>query len=157
MDGGDSVSVMVMKIAALAAAALVAAVPCSAEGQLAELFRAVANGGSWATIEVEAGRGSFKSAAMPVAGLSLEGCFQVWEGHSGTWRVRAEDLLGDAEIDVEVEPGESVLFEYEAGLRAQVEVTVEWSEPRDTTFFAWVGLKGLASDPQRDVCEPPPS
>lgn len=145
-----------MKIAAVAAAALLAAVPRAADGQLAELFRAVANGGSWTTIEVEAGRGAFKSAAMPVAGLSLEGCFQVWEGHSGTWRVRAEDLLGDAEIDVEVEPGEGVPFEYQAGLRAQLEITVEWSEPRDTTFFAWVGLKGLAGDPQRDVCEPPP-
>ncbi len=145
-----------MKTAVVVAAAALAAVPSSAEGQLAELFRAVANGGSWTTIEVEGGRGSFKSAAMPVAGLSLEGCFQVWEGHSGRWRVRTHDLFGDAEIDVEVTPGESVPFEYEAGLRAQVEVAVEWSEPRDTTLFVWVGLKALAGDPQRDVCQPPP-
>lgn len=151
-----------MKLAAVPAAALsltllsLAGAPSNADGQMAELFRAVANGGSWTRIAVEEGRGRFKSAILPVAGLSVEGCFQVWEGHSGTWRVRAEDLLGDAEIDAEVQPGEGVPFQYSAGLRAQIQVTVEWSEPRDTTFVAWVGVKGLGGDPDRDICEPPP-
>ena len=149
-----------MKLATVPVAALsvlsLAVAPDAAEAQLGELFRAVANGGSWTRLVVEEGRGRFRSAVLPVAGLSLEGCFQVWDGHSGTWRVRAEDLLGDAEIDVEVQPGEGVPFQYKAGLRAQIEITVEWSEPRDTTFVAWVGLKGLGGDPERDICEPPP-
>ncbi len=149
----------VMKLAALPVAALsllsLAGAPGKAEAQMGELFRAVANGGAWTQIAIEEGRGRFQSAVLPVAGLSVEGCFQVWEGHSGTWRVRAEDLMGEAEIDAEVQPGEGVPFQYRAGLRAQIQVTVEWSEPRDTTFVAWVGLKGLSGDPDRDVCEPP--
>ena len=150
-----------MKLATVPVAALsvlsLAVAPDAAEAQLGELFRAVANGGSWARLVVEEGRGRFRSAVLPVAVLSLEGCFQVWDGHSGTWRVRAEDLLGDAEIDVEVQPGEGVPFQYKAGLRAQIEITVEWSEPRDTTFVAWVGAEGAGvATLSGTSAEPPP-
>ncbi len=127
-----------------------------ARGQLAQLLRAVGDGGSWVNLTIEAGRGAYRSAVLPVAGLALDGCFQVWEGHSGSWTVRADDTQGDGKVDVTAPPGEAVEFRYKAGLQAQLDVTVEWSEPRDTTLFLWVGLAVLASGAEdRNICQPP--
>lgn len=133
------------------------AVPTSvAQGQLGQVLQAVANGGSWVRFQVEAGRGSYRSPRLPVAKMTLDGCFQVWEGHSGTWTIRAKDLRGTTEIDVTVAPGEPVEFKYEGGLTAEIDLAIEWSEPRDTVMIAWVGLTALAGeDGERDVCQPP--
>ncbi|MGI9629145.1 MAG: hypothetical protein ACR2QM_20145, partial [Longimicrobiales bacterium] len=93
-------------------------------------------------------------AVLPVGGLQVDGCFQVWEGHTGSWQLRAEDTVGDGELEVTAEPGAPVEFSYKAGFQAQLDLTVEWSEPRDTTVFIWVGLKGLGGE-GRDACQPP--
>lgn len=135
-----------------------AVVPTSAQGQLGQVLQAAANGGSWVRFQVEAGRGAYRSARLPVAGMTLDGCFQVWEGHSGSWTVRAKDLRGTTEIDVTVAPGEPVEFSYEGGMTAEIDVQIEWSEARDTTLIAWVGLLALAGDEdERDICQPPPA
>ena len=133
-------------------------VPASAQGQLGQVLQAVANGGSWIRFSVEAGQGAYRSARLPVAGMTLDGCFQVWEGHSGSWTIRAKDLRGTTDIDVTVAPGEPVEFSYEGSLTAEIDVQIEWSEARDTTLIAWVGLSALAGDEgERDICRPPPA
>lgn len=125
----------------------------SAQGQIAEFLQAVNQGGGWISLDVVDGQGRYESGILPVGGLRVDGCFQVWKGHSGTWSVRAEDRLGDGELDVRARPGQPVEFAYKAGLQAQLDVSVEWSEPRDTTLFMWVGISALAGG-DRDVCQP---
>lgn len=143
-----------LRLAALASCALAAA-PGSAEGQLAQLLQAIKEGGGWARFSVEDGRGAYRSAAVPVAGLSLDGCFQVVRPATGTWTLTARDMLGDGRIEATVGAGEPVRFRYEAGFRTRLDVVVEWSEPRDTTLVVWIGLETLAQE-GRDVCQPPP-
>lgn len=143
-----------LRVAAVASCAS-AAVPASAEGQLGRLLQAIKEGGGWARFSVEDGRGGYRSAAVPVAGLSLDGCFQVVQPATGTWTLTARDLLGDGRIEATVGAGEPVRFSYEAGFRTQLDVVVEWSEPRDTTLVVWIGLETLAQE-GRDVCQPPP-
>ena len=48
--------------------------------------------------------------------------------------------MGDDELDITAVPGAPVKFDYKAGFQAQLDVNIEWSEPRDTTLFMWVGL-----------------
>lgn len=144
---------LLLRLATLASCVL-AAVPTSAEGQLGRLLQAVKEGGGWARFSVEEGRGGYRSAAVPVAGLSLDGCFQVVQPATGTWTLTARDLLGDGRIEATVGAGEPVRFSYEAGFRTQLDVVVEWSEPRDTTLVVWIGLETLAQE-GRDVCQPP--
>lgn len=129
------------------------AAPTAANAQIVELLQAVDRGGGWITLDVVDGRGRYESGVLPVGGLRLQGCFQVWRGHTGTWRVQAEDRLGDGELDVRTRPGQPVEFDYKAGTRARLDVSVEWSEPRDTTLYMWVGIAGL-SGRERDVCQP---
>jgi hypothetical protein len=121
--------------------------------QIAEFLQAVNRGGGWISLDVVDGRGTYESATVPTGGLRVKGCFQVWEGHSGTWHVLAADAAGDGELDVRTRPGQPVEFDYKAGMQARLEVNVEWSEPRDTTLFMWVGIEGLSSR-DRDVCQP---
>lgn len=133
-----------------------AAPTSAAQGQLGQVLQAVANGGSWVRFQVEAGRGSYRSPRLPVVGMTLDGCFQVWQGHSGTWTIRAKDLHGTAEIDVTAAPGEPVEFSYEGGFTAEIDLAIEWSEARDTVMIAWVGLAALAGEEgERDICQPP--
>ena len=74
-----------------------------ADAQIADLLQAVNQGGGWISLDVVDGRGSYQSSTMPVGGLRFDGCFQVWKGHSGVWKVRAEDKLGDGrELRVEL-------------------------------------------------------
>ena len=142
--------------------------PAPAEGQVMQLLRAVANGGSWINLPVEKGRASFQSPVFPLAGLSINGCLHVWSGHSGSWTVRAKDTVGGKELNVTMVPGTPARFDYKAGLQAQLDLEVEWSEPRDTTLFMWVGLaRGKKEDEKkdgeeekeegRDICRPAPS
>ena len=150
----------------LALAFLFPAAP--AEGQLMQLLKAIGDGGSWISLPVEKGRASLSSPVVPLAGMALNGCLHVWTGHSGKWTVRAKDTLGDETLDVVAEPGKPVRFEYKAGLRAQLELDIQWSEPRDTTLFMWIGLaRGKKEDETkdgeekkkegRDICRPAPS
>ncbi len=135
-----------------------------AEAQVLQLMRTIADGGSWINLPVRKGKASLSSPAIPLAGLALNGCLLVWRGHSGTWTVRARDTLGDKELDVVALPGQPVKFDYKAGFKAQLDLEVEWTEPRDTTLFMWVGLspgrkKEEESDGKnpddRDICRPP--
>ncbi len=128
--------------------------PTAAEGQVAELLKAVSDGGSWVNFDIIEGRGSYRSLTIPTAGMSFDGCFQIWEGHSGTWTVQAQEPVGGGELQATARPGEPVEFEYQAGLQARLEVAIEWSEPRDTTLFVWVGLDALTGQ-SRDSCQPP--
>ena len=128
-----------------------------AQGQILELMRIVGDGGSWLGLPVTAGRASLEGPVVPVAGLSLDGCLQVWDGHSGEWTIRAEDKLGGSSLDVTASPGQPVRFEFRGGIQAQLDVAVEWSEARDTTLHVWVGV--ALPSPQgggRDICQPPP-
>ncbi|MDE2796573.1 MAG: hypothetical protein OXL34_17295 [Gemmatimonadota bacterium] len=147
----------------LALAFLFPAAP--AEGQLMQLLKAIGDGGSWISLPVEKGRASLSSPVVPLAGMSITGCLHVWTGHSGKWTVRAKDTLGDETLDVVAEPGKPVRFDYKAGLRAQLDLNIEWSEPRDTTLFMWIGLaRGKKEDEKkegeekkeegRDICRP---
>ena len=145
---------MIVRVTLVILAASVGSVS-PATGQIADLLQAMNQGGGWISLDVVDGHGSYQSTAMPVGGLRFDGCFQVWRGHSGEWKVRAEDKLGDGELEVTTTPGEPVDFAYRAGFQAQLDVSVEWSEPRDTTLFMWVGLSAFASG-ARDVCQPPP-
>lgn len=144
------------RVATLVTAALLAStVP--AQSQIFELMRIVGDGGSWLGLTVTAGRASLEGPVVPVAGLALDGCLQVWDGHSGEWTIRAEDRLGASSLDVTVNPGQPARFEFRGGLQAQLDVAVEWSEARDTTLHVWVGV-ALPSAPGdgRDICQPPP-
>lgn len=139
----------------VAVAFLASTVP--AQGQILELMRIVGDGGSWLGLPVTAGRASLEGPVVPVAGLSLDGCLQVWDGHSGEWTIRAEDKLGASSLDVTASPGQPVRFEFRGGIQAQLDVAVEWSEARDTTLHVWVGV--ALPSPQgggRDICQPPP-
>ncbi len=139
----------------VAVAFLASTVP--AQSQIFELMRIIGDGGSWLGLTVTAGRASLEGPVVPVAGLSLDGCLQVWDGHSGEWTIRAADKLGDSSLDVTAHPGQPVRFEFRGGIQAQLDVAVEWSEARDTTLHVWVGV-ALPSAPGegRDICQPPP-
>ncbi|MDE2763527.1 MAG: hypothetical protein OXQ94_07430 [Gemmatimonadota bacterium] len=148
--------------AALTSGLLLPASP--AEAQVLQLMRTIADGGSWINLPVRKGKASLSSPAIPLAGLALNGCLLVWRGHSGKWTVRARDTLGDKELDVVALPGQPVKFDYKAGFKAQLDLEVEWTEPRDTTLFMWVGLspgrkkeeEGDGKNPDdRDICRPP--
>lgn len=134
--------------------------PVPAEGQILQLLKAVGNGGSWINLPVKKGRASLRSPVLPLAGLSINGCLHVWRRHSGSWTIRATDSVGGQELEAELEPGTPSKFDYKAGFQAKLEVEVEWSEPRDTTLFMWVGVerarKKRKKDDERDICQPPP-
>lgn len=133
--------------------------PAPAEGQVFQLLKAVGNGGSWINLPVKKGRASLRSPVLPLAGLSINGCLHVWRRHSGSWTIRATDTLGGQELEAKLEPGTPTKFDYKAGLQAQLELEVEWSEPRDTTLIMWVGVeraKKKKKEDARDICQPPP-
>ena len=131
--------------------------PAPAEAQILQLLRAVNDGGSWIKLEVEDGRAEFKSPVLPVAGMAVNGCVKVWDGNPGSWTLRARDLLGEEKLEVTTESDEPVRFDYQGGLRAQLELEVEWSEPGATTLYLWIGVSlPEREDDGRDICEPPP-
>lgn len=132
---------------------LAAALPASARAQpLDDVMAAIRNGGGWVSIPIVAGSGSTRTLPLPTMGLTLTGCVRVWDGHSGRWEIRAREMVADTTLTVRSVPGEGVPFAYTFGFRSQLEVDFVWSEPRDTTLFLWVGLKG--SDDDRDACVP---
>ena len=142
-----------MRVIPILFALLLGSSPGAAGAQsFLELLWGIEEGGGWVRIPVERGEGSLRTATLPVGGLSLRGCAQVWGGHSGSWDIRARDLLGTGALDVSLRPGEPRSFAYQAGPQSRLQVDVRWSERRDTTLLLWVGLEtpGL----RRDPCEP---
>jgi hypothetical protein len=137
----------------LAAALLVPASPQAAAGQtLADVLDAIRIGGGWVRIPVEAGRGNLTTVTIPAAGRAVEGCLEIWPGHSGSWSLKVEDTFGNGSFEAEAQPSEDIPFTYEPGAFARLAVDVEWSEPRDTTLMVWVGL--VMPSGERDPCEP---
>lgn len=137
--------------AAALAALLGGAAPASAQS-LPEFLGAMRQGGGWITLPIVKGKGTLLTTPMPTAGLRLRGCMEIWGGHSGTFAVRIEDTYGNGRLlRQRARPAEDVPFVYNTGQWAQLDVNVEWSEPRDTTLIVWVGLEGNS---RRDPCEP---
>lgn len=128
--------------------------PTPAQGQVDKIFQILQDGGTWLNLQIEDGRHTYESPVMPLLGLNVEGCFRVWHKHSGTWHAQVADSFGDT-LEVTVEPDEPVEFSFNANMRSQINVEITWSEPRDTTFYAWVGLTPKGVTPDRDLCEPP--
>ena len=134
-------------------ALLFLALPPGARAQpLDNVMSAIRDGGGWVSVEIVRGAGSASTVALPTMGLTLTGCVRVWDGHSGRWEIRAHETIADTTLVVRSEPGQGVPFSHTFGLRSQIDVDIRWSEPRDTTLFLWVGLKG--QDDQRDACVP---
>jgi hypothetical protein len=134
--------------------ALFAVRPAGVEAQtLEDLARSVEQGGGWVGIPIVAGEGSVSTPTVPTMGITLNGCVQVWGGHSGTWDIEARDLINQGRLAVKAAPGQSVPFTYTAGMRSQLTVDVAWSERRDTTLLLWVGLERPGSSAP-DACKP---
>lgn len=123
----------------------------SAQG-IAQVLEAVRVGGSWVSLPIQGGRAHLTTAALPSAGQTIRGCLGIWPGHTGLWTVRVADTYGNGRLEAQAGSGERIPFVYSTGLLAQLEVEVEWSEPRDTTLLVWVGLESPRRD--RDPCEP---
>lgn len=119
---------------------------------LGEVLEAIRIGGGWVRIPVEAGRGRLLTPALPSAGRVVEGCMEIWPGHSGSWSLAVNDTYGNGNLEATAEPADDIPFTYETGLLAQLDVDVRWSEPRDTTLLVWIGLQNARGD--RDPCEP---
>lgn len=140
----------------LAALALLAlAAPAARAQTLQDLVSTIRAGGGWVSIPIEEGEGRLVTRAVPTGGMTLEGCVQVWPGHSGRWEIDATDTRRDETLELRARAGEPMPFSYTTGMTAQLEVAVRWSEPRDTTLMVWIGLEGLSSrEPERDACRP---
>jgi hypothetical protein len=129
------------------------AAPCGLEAQpLDNVMSAIRDGGGWVSIPIERGRGSASTATIPTMGLTLNGCVRVWDGHTGRWEIRARESVNQGALTVRALPGQGVPFSHTFGFRSQLEVDIIWSEPRDTTLFLWVGVRG--ADATRDACVP---
>lgn len=129
--------------------------PVAAQSLL-DLLAAVRQGGGWISLPVERGRAHLKTRALPTGGLELDGCLRVWHGHTGRWRIQAEDTYTGQRLERRAASDEPVSFSVETGPWAQLDVEVQWSEPRDTTLILWVGVRRAGRSPGvgRDPCEP---
>lgn len=123
----------------------------SAQG-IAQILEAVRVGGSWVSLPVERGLARMTTMVLPSAGRTIRGCLEIWPGHSGQWTVRVADTYGNGRLEARARPSEDIPFSYSTGMMAQLDVEVEWSEPRDTTLLVWVGLENSRRD--HDPCEP---
>lgn len=141
-------------IAAIILAASLGAGPSEVRAQgIQEVLATIRNGGSWVSVPIEAGRGTFSTVLLPTMGLTLTGCVNVWEGQTGSWTIRARDTIAQDSLRLAAEPGKGVRFAHEFGVRSQIEFRFEWSEPRDTTLFLWVGLD-REDDGPAEACRP---
>jgi hypothetical protein len=128
-------------------------VPTGAGAQtLGEVLEALRVGGGWIRIPVDGGRGTLLTPSLPSAGRTIEGCMEIWPGHSGSWSLEVTDTYGNGRLETQARPADDIPFTYDTGLLAQLEVDVRWSESRDTTLLVWVGLQSARGD--RDPCEP---
>lgn len=119
---------------------------------IAEIFEAIRVGGGWVSLPVEAGKARLTTMAIPSAGRTFKGCLEIWPGHSGRWLVKVTDTYGNGRIEADARPADDIPFNYTTGMMAQLDVQVEWSEPRDTTLMVWIGLDSPRRE--RDACEP---
>ena len=134
----------------------------AAEAQLVEAMKALSEGGSWLNLPVRNGKAALRGPLVPLAGLAVDGCLVVWRRHSGEWTIHAKDERSGQAIDTVVIPGTPVRFAYKAGGTARFSVEIEWSEPRDTTLFVWLGAsrvrRGSGDDGAEgngeDICTP---
>lgn len=138
-------------LAATIAALLAASVPLHAQG-VADVMAGIRTGGGWISVPITEGRGTISSPPLPSFGLTLAGCMQVWEGHTGRWDIRALETVAPDSLRSQALPGRGVRFRHTFGVRAQLEFEFRWSEARDTTLFLWVGLEN--DDEERDPCTP---
>jgi hypothetical protein len=118
-----------------------------------EVLATIRNGGGWVSVPIVEGRGTASTVTLPTMGLNLTGCVNVWEGHTGQWEIRAQDTIAEASLEVTSAPGQGVRFTHEFGIRSQLEFQFEWSEPRDTTLYLWVGLDREDDGPE-EACTP---
>ena len=136
------------------AAAMLAASPHAGQAQpVPEILATIRNGGGWVNVPIERGLGTASTVMLPTMGLTLSGCVNVWAGHSGEWSIRARDTIAEDSLALRSTPGEGVRFAHEFGLRSQLEFEFEWSEPRDTTLYLWVGLD-REDDGPAEACTP---
>ena len=112
-----------------------------------EVLTTIRNGGGWVAVPIQSGLGSASTVMLPTMGMTLTGCVNVWEGHTGAWQIRARDTIGEDSLEMRSTPGEGVRFNHEFGLRSKLEFEFEWSEPRDTTLYLWVGLDREDDEP----------
>ena len=138
---------------ALVALALAAA-PATARAQtVQEVLQTIRNGGGWVTVPIQGGHGTASTVLLPTMGMTLTGCVNVWEGHSGEWLIRAHDTIAEDSLALNSRPGRGVRFAHEFGIRSKLEFDFEWSESRDTTLYLWVGLD-RADDGPEEACTP---
>jgi hypothetical protein len=143
-----------LKSLLLVALATVPAIPTSVAAQgLGQVMMGMSNGGGWVGIPIQHGKGTFSTATLPTAAMSIAGCVNVWWGHSGSWEIRAHESVLGSNLRIEAEPGQGVTFEHDFGMTAQVDIEVAWSEPRDTTLMLWVGVDPTLEAPE-ETCDP---
>jgi hypothetical protein len=128
--------------------------PARTDAQVvSDVMAGIREGGSWVAIPIEDGRGTFSTVTLPTAGMTLQGCVNVWYGHSGTWSIEARERLRGSELTLDAEPGIGVPFSHEFGMRAQIDFDFRWSEARDTTLMLWVGVD-FSGEGADAACEP---
>lgn len=121
---------------------------------VSRILSGLRDGGGWVGIPIENGKGTYSTVRLPTARMTLEGCVNVWYGHSGKWTIEARDAVTDSLLVIDAEPGIGVPFSHTFGMQAQIDFDFRWSEPRDTTLMLWVGvdLDGEGGEPA--VCNP---
>lgn len=134
---------------------LAATAPAVVEAQgVTDMMGSIRQGGGWVNVPIVAGHGSFRTPTVPSIGMTLQGCVNVWPGHSGAWEIEAKDNVLGETVEMSAEPGIGVPFAHTFGMRTQVDFDFRWSEPRDTTLYLWVGVDTRGEGPE-SVCEPP--
>lgn len=151
-DSGLGRSALWAGVVALVLAAIHAA-PASAQA-VAGIMSGLRDGGGWVSVPIEGGKGTYTTIRLPTARMTLSGCVNVWHGHSGRWTIEARDQVSDSTLVIDAEPGIAVPFSHTFGMQAKLDIDFEWSEPRDTTLYLWVGVDtdGEGGDPP--VCYP---
>jgi len=128
-------------------------VGATAQAPLDGVLAAIRNGGGWVAVDVHQGIGAISTTMLPTLGMNLSGCVHVFEGQTGHWEVRARDTIGEGSLEASLDPGGDAPFAHQFGLRARLEFEFEWSEPRDTTLYLWVGVD-RADDAPGESCTP---
>lgn len=128
---------------------ILAVLPCLAPAPAAsqtvqQILTVMQQGGTWLSLPIVEGKGSYLGTAVPTLGLALKGWFQVADVHRGEWTIKVVDLAkggGTSVVDARVAPGQRVPVAYEAGPTVRMRVDVTWSEPADTVLWVWVGVQ----------------
>lgn len=119
-----------------------------------DILSGLQKGGGWVNVPIEEGRGSYSTVRLPTVRMTVDGCVNVWYGHTGTWTIHARDAVTDSTLVIDAEPGIGVPFSHTFGMQAQIDFDFRWSEPRDTTLLLWVGVDLDRRDAESAVCYP---